>query len=50
MEPHWAERVNKASYCPQNPHFGIKLRIEFEIETPIVGVINTGIDQMTVTM
>lgn len=50
MESQWAERVNKASYCPENLHFGTKLRIEFEIESPIVGVINRGIDQMTVTV
>lgn len=48
MESHWDERVNKALCCPQNLHFGTKLRIEFETEMPVVGVINTGTDQMTV--
>lgn len=50
MESRWAEGVNKASYCPENLHFGTKLIIEFEIEMPIVGVIHRGIDQMTITV
>lgn len=48
MESYWAEKVNKTSYCPENLHFETKMRIEFEIDMPIVGVINRGIVQMTI--